>query len=90
MNEREFCYWLQGLFDVGGVKSLDESQVQIIKERLALAFRREAREIYSAPIGPTIPVRLQIRRPSEWTIWNDWPQRDLLRAIHETKHCERP
>ena len=41
MNEREFCYWLQGLFEVGGAKSLDERQTQIVKDHLALVFKHE-------------------------------------------------
>lgn len=40
MNEREFCYWLQGLFEVGGVKALDEAQTQIVKDHLALVFKK--------------------------------------------------
>jgi hypothetical protein len=40
MNEREFCYWLQGLFEIGGARSLDEQQTQIVKDHLALIFHK--------------------------------------------------
>lgn len=40
MTEREFCYWLQGLFEVGRMESLDVGQVQIIKDHLALVFSK--------------------------------------------------
>lgn len=38
MSELEFCYWLQGFFEVGNPKQLSPKQVQIIKDHLALVF----------------------------------------------------
>lgn len=40
MNTEQFCYWLQGLFEVGNIKTLDETQVQIIKDHLNLVFKK--------------------------------------------------
>lgn len=40
MNEREFCYWLQGFFEVGNPKQLSPEQTQIIKDHLALLFTK--------------------------------------------------
>lgn len=40
MNERDFCYWLQGCLELSGSKALDENQVKIIKEHLALVFTK--------------------------------------------------
>lgn len=34
MNPREFCYWLQGFFEVVQPKSLTKDQVAAIKEKL--------------------------------------------------------
>lgn len=38
MTAAEFCYWLQGVFEVGDVKSLDERQTDLIRRHLDMAF----------------------------------------------------
>ena len=38
MKAFEFCYWLQGLFELSEVKSLDERQTEIVRRHLALVF----------------------------------------------------
>lgn len=40
MNEREFCYWLQGLFEVADPKSLTEAQTAMIRDHLKLVFTK--------------------------------------------------
>ena len=47
MNEREFCYWLQGLFEVGRVETLDATQVAMVKDHLKLVFTK------MTPVYPT-------------------------------------
>ncbi|WP_297500042.1 sigma 54-interacting transcriptional regulator [Ferrovum sp.] len=37
----QFCYWLQGVFEVAGPASLNEDQVKIIREHLALVFDKQ-------------------------------------------------
>jgi hypothetical protein len=41
MRAEQFAFWLQGLFEIGGdqIKTLDERQVQIIKNHLKLVFK---------------------------------------------------
>lgn len=41
MNSRDFCYWLQGLFELGDIKSLDERQTELIKKHLHMVFVHE-------------------------------------------------
>lgn len=41
MTARDFCYWLQGVFEVGGVKQLDERQTDLVRRHLALVFAHE-------------------------------------------------
>ena len=38
MKSTEFCYWLQGLFELENIKTLNEQQVQKIKNHLKLVF----------------------------------------------------
>lgn len=44
MNSLDFCYWLQGFFELSKksqLKELDENQVQTIKYHLKLVFVKE-------------------------------------------------
>jgi hypothetical protein len=41
MTERDFCYWLQGLMEVGNPTTLNEDQVKVIKEHLQLVFKQD-------------------------------------------------
>ena len=41
MTSRDFVYWLQGLFELSDVKSLNEKQTELIKRHLALVFKHE-------------------------------------------------
>lgn len=36
MTERDFLYWLQGFLEMSEAKTLDEKQVQIIKDHIKL------------------------------------------------------
>lgn len=41
MDSVNFCYWLQGLFELGNVKELNEQQVEVIKNHLNLVFKHD-------------------------------------------------
>jgi hypothetical protein len=41
MNSLEFAYWLQGFFELTNQKTLNETQVQIIREHLDLVFDKK-------------------------------------------------
>jgi hypothetical protein len=42
MTSREFCYWLQGFFELQSLApSLSEAQSTIIKNHLAMVFKHE-------------------------------------------------
>lgn len=38
MTPEQFVYWLQGVIEIGDVKSFDTRQTEIIKNHLALVF----------------------------------------------------
>lgn len=38
MKATDFAYWLQGVFELGDIKSFDEKQTAIIKRHLAMVF----------------------------------------------------
>lgn len=41
MQTRDFCFWLQGLLEVGKIETLDAGQVESIKQHLALVFQHD-------------------------------------------------
>lgn len=41
MTSRDFCFWLQGLFELGGPKALDERQTDLVKRHLGMVFLHE-------------------------------------------------
>jgi hypothetical protein len=41
MKSIEFCYWLQGLFELQDVASLNQKQTEVIKKHLKMVFAYE-------------------------------------------------
>lgn len=40
MNATEFCYWLQGFFEVSNPANLTKKQTEMVKEHLGLVFEK--------------------------------------------------
>ncbi len=38
MTARDFCYWLQGVFELTDVTALDPKQTDLVKRHLAMVF----------------------------------------------------
>lgn len=41
MTSRDFCFWLQGYFELHGPKTLDEKETDLVRRHLALVFKHE-------------------------------------------------
>lgn len=41
MTSRDFCFWLQGYFEVSGSSAMDREQADIVKRHLSLVFKHE-------------------------------------------------
>lgn len=41
MTARDFCYWLQGLFELQNPEQLNEKQTKLVKQHLNLVFFHE-------------------------------------------------
>lgn len=41
MDNLNFCYWLQGFFELTNTETLTKEQVKIIKDHLALVFEKK-------------------------------------------------
>ena len=40
MKPIEFCYWLQGNFEITGVRSMTKAEAQVIQDHLQLVFKK--------------------------------------------------
>lgn len=47
MDAKDFCFWLQGLFELTETETLNEKQVQTIKNHLKLVFLYDIDPSYS-------------------------------------------
>lgn len=41
MTSRDFCYWLQGFFEISGTAALTPEQAAVVQKHLALVFKHE-------------------------------------------------
>lgn len=52
MTSRDFCYWLQGYFELKGKEStLSTEQVAVVKKHLAMVFRHEIDPSFGSTLG---------------------------------------
>jgi hypothetical protein len=49
MTPENFCYWLQGLLEIGDPSELNMTQVLIIKDHLNLVFKKETKTLTVKP-----------------------------------------
>ena len=45
MQPKDFCYWLQGHFELAGDNYLTTAQVEMIKDHLKLVFEKETKDM---------------------------------------------
>lgn len=48
MKSVEFCYWLQGVFELANPQTLDAAQTDLIKRHLSMVFHHEIDPSYGA------------------------------------------
>lgn len=86
MNSESFCYWLHGYFELSGVTKLDEAQVKMIKEHLALVFTKVTPEL--------IEKKKPLKDPIKDNIVEDpatikWDKETLDRLAKETEEIAK-
>lgn len=56
-DPKSFVYWLNGFFELSGATTLNEQQVQVVKEHLALVMTKTTPSIVSPyPVYPSNPM----------------------------------
>ena len=66
MNSIDFCYWLQGHFEISGTNELTEEQVEIIKNHLHLVFKHEIDGMYEKDKLQEIHDGTSNTKPPHW------------------------
>lgn len=51
MQSRDFCFWLQGLFELSAPTELNAKQTKLIKQHLSLVFKHEIDPSMPDPTG---------------------------------------
>ena len=54
MKSVEFCYWLQGFFELADQKALTELQTEMVKKHLAMVFKHEIDRSYPKHQQPAL------------------------------------
>lgn len=57
MNSEQFCFWLQGFFEMTDSKNLSEAQVKMIKEHLGLVFQKVTPPLQKKGLLTDSPVK---------------------------------
>ena len=70
MTSENFAYWIQGYFEISGNSTLSDTQVQIIKDHLALVFNKVTpkRSQVSNNWGGKVPEFTWSGNPPRWTV----------------------
>lgn len=55
MTSNDFCYWLNGFFELSNGTTLTDEQVSIIKDHLKLVFKKETPTYYPPQTFPAQP-----------------------------------
>lgn len=51
MTSRDFCFWLQGHFEISGSQALGEKETATVKRHLAIVFKHEIDPSMPDPTG---------------------------------------
>lgn len=50
MTPENFIYWLQGFMEIADPKSMDEKQIQVIKDHISLVLKKETPQRSPSPL----------------------------------------
>jgi hypothetical protein len=73
MTSRDFCYWLQGFFEVGSPVAITPYQTAMIKAHLAMVFRHEIDPSFGNPDYVEELRKVHEDRPTEETFCTPAP-----------------
>jgi hypothetical protein len=68
MTSRDFCYWLQGMFEISDPKELNEKQTELVRRHLVMVFLHEIDKTFPAEQQESLDVihhQLKKKMPGE-------------------------
>jgi hypothetical protein len=71
MNTVDFCYWLQGYFEVSGDTEISAEKAEIIKNHLDLVFKHEIDPLRESETTTSTEVLNQTHSPNTNWLKND-------------------
>lgn len=54
MTSRDFCFWLQGYFEISNANTIGPNEAQCIRQHLAMVFKHEIDPSMTAPPGAPV------------------------------------
>lgn len=82
MTQEQFIYWLQGFLEISNAQTLNETQIQIIRDHLALVLTKQTSERWNQPT-PTFTPPTQ---PSPYEL----PNLPICGTDSDQLFCSRP
>lgn len=67
MTAEQFTYWLQGFFELSGATTLNEQQVKVVKDHIALVLKKETPVSNTITYIPNIRVE-PLSAPKDWVV----------------------
>ena len=59
MTARDFCFWLQGFFELQGpVVEMNEEQINMVRRHLGMVFLHDIDPAINAKVGPEVALML--------------------------------
>lgn len=86
MNAEQFTVWLHGFFEISGAKTLNEKQVQIVKDHLALLFDKVTPDRNKGITTPT-PLLIPALIPDYPTVVYDKDSENPLPDLLPKTYC---
>ena len=65
MNSIDFCFWLQGYFEINGESKVSDEQAEIIKNHLNLVFKHEIDPLRESETDTPVSVLNDTHKPSK-------------------------
>lgn len=56
MKAENFCFWLQGFFELQDARSITPEQAELIRTHLALVFKHDPAMAHPAPLPVVLPI----------------------------------
>jgi len=90
MTHTEFCYWLQGFFELTpNLKTLDETQIKMIKQHLDLTFKKVTTHNFPVEKKPFVKIRPPFYEKDEFADVFDFINKKIRpnTNLEQTKLC---